>query len=131
MHRQAVLYAEEYGWNSDYEALIAGIVAEIHANFDPARERYWIAERGGEVVGSVFLVEPSCRGLGLGRRLVRECVAFARQAGYRRIELRTMSILAAARRIYETEGFTLADTEADQQFGHDLVSETWELNLGD
>lgn len=135
VHRQTVLYAEEYGWNAEYEALIAGII--------PKFERCWVAEMGGLVVGSVFLmageenvaklrllyVEPGCRGHGLGRRLVRDCVAFARAAGYSAIRLWTQSILVSARRIYETEGFQIVKTEAHSSFGFDLVGETWELSF--
>jgi len=143
IHRQAVLYAEEYGWNNDYEALIAGIIAEIHRRFDPARERIWIAERDGEVVGSVFLVagegtvaklrllyvDPSCRGQGLGKRLVKECVTCARERGYSKMTLWTQSNLHAARGIYKSEGFQLVKSEPHRSFGVDLVGEIWELTL--
>lgn len=142
-HRQGVLYAEEYGWDGSYEALVAQILAEYVQKFDPEWENAWIAERNGEIVGSVFAVrlpkkvaklrllyvEPSARGLGLGRRLVDECVAFARAKGYRKVTLWTQSNLTAARRIYETAGFRLVKKENHHSFGKDLVGETWELGL--
>lgn len=143
VHRQAVLYAQEYGWDATYEALVAEIVARFVQNFDAARERCWIAERGGAVAGSVFLVrkadevaqlrllyvEPAARGTGIGARLVEECVRFARDAGYRRIMLWTNDILAAARRIYQAAGFTLTAEERHHSFGHDLVGQNWEMTL--
>ena len=143
VHRHGVLYAEEYGWNEQFEALVAGVVAKFIRHFDPKRERCWIAEREGEVVASVFLVrksdtiaklrlllvEPKARGLGIGARLVDECTRFARQAGYRKIVLWTNSILYAARHIYEERGYHLVRRESHHSFGHDLVGETWELKL--
>jgi Transcriptional regulators len=145
IHRQAVLYHMEYGWNEEYEALIARIMADFVERFDPARERCWVAERGGVIVGSVFVVrhaeregvaklrllyvEPEARGLGLGRRLVREVTEFARGAGYHTITLWTNSVLASARRIYEAEGYQLAREEPHHSFGMDLVGQTWELAL--
>jgi DNA-binding MarR family transcriptional regulator/GNAT superfamily N-acetyltransferase len=141
--QNGALYAEEYGWDMSYEALVAEIVAHFVRHFDPARERCWIAELDGQRVGSIFLVrqsddvaklrllliDPAGRGIGLGKRLVAECVAFARACGYRKITLWTQSILVAARGIYAAAGFTHVATEPHHSFGHDLVGETWELDL--
>jgi len=143
IHRHAALYAREYGWNDEFEAMVAEIGAAFIRNFDPRRERCWIAERNGEVLGSVFLVresetvgklrllyvEPSARGLGLGRGLVEECVRTARALGYRRLVLWTNDILSAARAIYVRLGFTLVKSEPHRSFGKDLVGEYWELDL--
>lgn len=142
-YRHGVLYAQEYGWNERFEALVAQIVADFVRDFKPGRERCWIAEMDGEIVGSVFvvqvseteaklrllLVEPKARGLGLGTRLVEECIRFARRAGYRKLVLWTNSVLVEARHIYQKVGFTLTSQEAYHDFGHDLISETWEMTL--
>jgi len=141
--RQGMLYAGEYGWDGTYEALVAEILAGFITNFDPERERAWIAEIDGDIVGSVFLVkqsddvaklrllyvEPAARGLGLGARLVGECIAFARAKGYRTLTLWTNDILTAARRIYEAAGFRLTAEEKHHSFGKDLVGQTWDLDL--
>jgi GNAT superfamily N-acetyltransferase len=142
--RHGLLYWQEYHYDERFEALVAGIVAEFIANLDPARERCWIAEKDGENVGSVFLVrksplvaklrlllvEPPARGLGIGNRLVEECVRFAREAGYKKVMLWTQSELASARRIYEHAGFKLVAEKKHQSWSRkDLIAETWELKL--
>jgi DNA-binding MarR family transcriptional regulator/GNAT superfamily N-acetyltransferase len=143
VHRQAILYAEEYGWDETYEALAAEIVAQFIKNYDPKRERAWVAERDGRRVGGVFVakesdeiaklrllhVEAEARGLGIGKRLVKECVQFSRQAGYRKMTLWTQSILHAARHIYKETGFKIVSEKKHHSFGKDLTAETWELDL--
>jgi DNA-binding MarR family transcriptional regulator/GNAT superfamily N-acetyltransferase len=143
VHRQAILYADEYGWDGTYEALAAEIVAQFIKNYDPKRERAWVAEKDGERVGAVFVaqgsdqiaklrllhVERQARGLGIGKRLVVECIRFARQAGYQKMTLWTQSILHAARHIYKKAGFQVVREEKHHSFGKDLTAETWELNL--
>jgi DNA-binding MarR family transcriptional regulator/GNAT superfamily N-acetyltransferase len=141
--RHGVLYAQEYNWDGSHEALAAEIVTKFIKTADPKRECCWIAERDGENVGSVFLIRqsarvaklcvllvvPQARGLGIGSRLVDECIRFARQAGYRKITLWTQSILHAAQHIYERAGFELIREEPHHSYGRDLVGETWELKL--
>jgi DNA-binding MarR family transcriptional regulator/GNAT superfamily N-acetyltransferase len=143
VHRQAILYVEEYGWDETYEGLAAEIVAQFVKNYDPKRERCWIAERDGAKVGGVLVataseevaklrllhVELEARGLGIGKQLVEECVRFSRQVGYQKITLWTQSILHAARHIYEQVGFRVVHEEQHHRFGKDLTAETWELNL--
>jgi DNA-binding MarR family transcriptional regulator/GNAT superfamily N-acetyltransferase len=137
------LYAREYGFDASFEALVAEITAKFLASFDASRERCWIAELDGVAVGSVFLVrhsdeaaklrllliDPTGRGQGLGRRLVAECVSFARACGYRKITLWTQSILVAALKIYQEAGFVQVASEPHRSFGQNLIGETWELEL--
>jgi DNA-binding MarR family transcriptional regulator/GNAT superfamily N-acetyltransferase len=144
IHRQAVLYAQEYAWDWTYEGLASRILGAFVAEFDASREDSWVAERGGAIVGSIFLmksddpaiaklrllyVEPSARGTGLGRRLVATCIARARELGYRQLTLWTNDILVAARRIYQAAGFRLVSEAPHHSFGHDLVGQTWTLDL--
>jgi DNA-binding MarR family transcriptional regulator/predicted GNAT family acetyltransferase len=141
--RHATLYAKEYGWGSQFKLLVAGIIADFLRSHDPAREGCWIAEHDGAPAGSVMLVdagdgvaklrlllvEPRSRGLGIGRRLVEECISFARDAGYHKITLWTQSILTGARGIYQRAGFVRVEAKPHRSFGGDLVGETWELVL--
>jgi DNA-binding MarR family transcriptional regulator/N-acetylglutamate synthase-like GNAT family acetyltransferase len=143
VHRHGALYSREYGLNDNFEALVAEIAAHFLRNFDSKRERCWIAERDGENLGCVclvrecdevaklrvLLVEPKARGLGLGHRLVAECIRFARQAGYRKIILWTSAALVAARCVYEKAGFQLVEEKRHNMFGPDWVGQTWELKL--
>jgi len=143
VHRHGALYFEEYGWDERFEALVAGIVARFVESYDARRERCWIAEIDGEPVGSVFvvkenetiaklrllLVEPQARGQGLGRRLVEECIRFAREKGYKKLVLWTQANLTAARNIYKTTGFKRVKQEAHRTFGPRVIGEYWELNL--
>jgi len=144
VHRHGVLYAQEYGYDERFEALVAEIAAKFIQHFDPKRERCWIAEKDGEIVGCVFLVkksktvaklrlllvEPSARGLGIGKRLVDECLRFARQVGYKKMVLWTQSELPAARHIYQQAGFRLLEEKPHRSWGRDdLVSQIWSLKL--
>jgi DNA-binding MarR family transcriptional regulator/GNAT superfamily N-acetyltransferase len=143
VHRQGLLYASEYGWDQSYEALVAEILASFVKNFDPERENAWVAERGGQILGSVFLVrasesvaklrllyvEPAARGLGIGAHLVKLCIHYARSQGYQTLTLWTNDVLVAARRIYQAEGFRLVKEEPHHAFGKDLVGQNWDLDL--
>jgi GNAT superfamily N-acetyltransferase len=143
VHRHGVLYAEEYGWDITFEAAVAEIAAQFIRNYDPARERCWMAEIGGRIAGSatvvklddataklrIVYVEPWARGAGVGRLLVERCMAFARDAGYSRMKLWTNDVLTPARRLYERLGFTLVESEPHRSFGVDLVGEIWERAL--
>jgi DNA-binding MarR family transcriptional regulator/N-acetylglutamate synthase-like GNAT family acetyltransferase len=141
--RHGALYAQEYGWDSEFEALVAEIASKFLRKFDPNRECCWIAELDGANVGSVMLVEegetvaklrlllvePRARGLGIGARMVQECQLFARQAGYKKIVLWTNNVLIAARHLYQTAGFRMVEAQPHHSFGHDLIGENWELVL--
>ncbi len=143
VHRHGVLYAREFGWNEQFEALVASVVATFIQNYNPEQEQCWIAEANGEIVGSVFLVQHSeteaklrlllveaeARGSGLGVYLVHDCIRCARAKGYQKLTLWTNHVLLAARRIYEASGFHLVHEEPHHSFGHDLIGETWELAL--
>jgi DNA-binding MarR family transcriptional regulator/GNAT superfamily N-acetyltransferase len=143
-HRQALVYQREYGWDRTYEGLVCELLGKFVAHFDPQREDAWVAERAGAIVGSIFLmkgepqdsaklrllyVEPSARGLGLGRTLVNTCIERARALRYRTVTLWTNNVLVAARRIYQAAGFQLTAERAHHSFGHDLVGQTWTLEL--
>ena len=143
VHMHGHLYAKEYGWDEHFEALVAQICSDFINNYDPDRERCWIAEMDGQIVGSVFvvqdsqevaklrllLVDPKARGLGLGTQLVDECIRFARRKGYKKLVLWTNSVLVGARKIYKNAGFQLVEQEAHHSFGHDLIGENWEITL--
>jgi GNAT superfamily N-acetyltransferase len=144
VHRQGLLYVRENRWDETFEALVAKIIADFVQDFDAKRERCWIAERDGAIVGSVFVVvretgelaklrllyvEPGARGLGLGARLVDECIRFARLAGYRRITFWTNYVLTSVRRIYEAARFKLMDEKPHGRFGHDLIGQNWEREV--
>jgi len=143
IHRQALLYAEEFAWDITYEALVAEILGAFVKNFDDASDAAWIAEWLGNIVGSVFLVraseqvaklrllyvEPTARGLGIGRKLVSLCIAGAEKRGYKKLTLWTNDVLVSARRIYEASGFRLVSEERHRSFGKDLVGQTWELTV--
>jgi len=145
VHRQGLLYNQQLGWNGEFEALIARIYSEYAQAPDLPPKALWVADRQGEVLGSIFLtphpslkgtaqlrmlyVEPQARGLGLGTQLVAQCVDFARQSGYRRLRLWTQSVLVSARRIYAAAGFELVESAPHHSFGQDLVGEYWELDL--
>lgn len=143
IQQHGLLYAREFGWDISFEEMVAGIAAEFLKNDDPKREHCWIAEIDGRQAGSVFLVnhsdqvaklrlllvDPAARGIGLGKRLVDECIMFARERGYRRIELWTQSMLLAARGIYQEAGFVQIASKPHRSFGQDLIGETWELVL--
>lgn len=143
IHQHALLYHQEYGWDESFEALVAKICADFIISFDPQKERCWIAEMQGEQVGSIFcvkesediaklrllLVVPKARGLGLGTRLVKECIRFAKRSGYKKLTLWTNDVLVEARKIYEKNGFKLVEQERHHSFGRDLVGQNWELML--
>jgi GNAT superfamily N-acetyltransferase len=143
VYRHGVQYQKEFGWNEQFEALVASVVSDFIQHFNSQKERCWIVEIDGKRVGSVFLVkdsdtvaklrlllvEPNARSLGIGSFLVDECIKFAQYAGYEKIALWTNSVLIAARHIYEKAGFKLIAEEPHHSFGHDLVGETWEMLL--
>jgi len=141
IHQHGLLYSQEYGWDESFEALVAQICADFINNYDPQKERCWIVEMQGERVGSIFCVKasedvaklrllsvvPKARGLGLGTRLVKECIRFAKRSGYKKLTLWTNDVLVEAMKIYEKNGFKLVEEEHHHSFGHDLVGQNWEL----
>ena len=145
VYRQALFYSKEYGWNETFEASLARITADFIDNFDPAKDRCWIAEKGGQFMGCVALVkhpdhedaaklrllfvDENSRGLGLGSKLVNECIEFARKAGYKSMWLMTQSCLVGARKIYTQAGFKLAESIDHESWGAKLTEEHWKLNL--
>lgn len=143
VHKHGLLYSQEYGWDESFEALVSQIATDFIKQYNPKRERSWIAEMNGEIVGSIFVVEgsedtakirllivdPKARGLGLGSQLVEECIQFSKRVGYKKLVLWTNSILKEARHIYQKKGFKLVNEEKHHSFGHDLIGETWELPL--
>jgi GNAT superfamily N-acetyltransferase len=147
IHRHGVLYEKEYGWGTKMEALVSKIGAEFLDNYDAAADRCWVAERNDEFLGCILLirdtdpdvintaklrlllVEPSARGLGLGRALIEQCTRFARETGYARIRLWTQNVLVSARKLYAKEGYRLVSSEEHEAFGEKLVGECWELDL--
>lgn len=143
VHRHGLLYARDEGYDEHFEAVVARVVSDFVLNFDPQKERCWIAERRGKIIGGVLLVkkspqvaklrmllvEPEARGMGLGSRLIEECIRFARQAGYRKITLWTHQSLRAARRLYQRAGFKLVKQQRTHSFSRNLVDETWDLKL--
>ncbi|KON90452.1 MarR family transcriptional regulator [Sporosarcina globispora] len=143
VRQHGISYSKEYGWDESFEALVSQIAADFINNFNPKRERCWIAEMNGEIVGSIFVVEgdeymaklrllivdPKARGLGLGSQLVEECINFSRRTGYKKLVLWTNSVLKEARHIYQKKGFKLVNEEKHHSFGQDLIGETWELSL--
>ncbi len=143
IHQHGLLYHQEYGWDESFEALVARICADFINNYDPQKERCWIAEMQGEQVGSIFcvkasedvaklgllLVVPKARGLGLGTRLVKEGIRFAMRSGYKKLTLWTNAVLVEARKIYEKNGFKLVEEEPHHSFGHDLIGQNWDLIL--
>lgn len=143
IRQHGLLYHQEYNWDVSFEALVAQICADFIHHYDHQKERCWVAQMHNELVGSIFcvkvskevaklrllLVSPKARGLGLGTRLVKECIRFAKHSGYEKLTLWTNDILVAARKIYEKNGFTLVEEERHHSFGHDLVGQNWDLML--
>jgi len=143
VHRHGVLYAQEYGWNLEFEALVATVIGDFVKKFDAAYDRAWIVELDAKVVGSVFItrvaersaklrllyVEPEARGHGIGRKLVDSALKFARSAGYEEVVLWTNPLLTSARKIYEASGFVMMEERTEQAFGGDFVSQTWKKDL--